>query len=106
MSAIQAPLSNRPHRSVGYVASALGALVAVGVAVLFLTLAGSTHHVRPTTTGLAASPTKPLIQSRSVAMNPETGALHGSVVIASPSAAGTHAAARTYTRQDKSFGTP
>jgi hypothetical protein len=93
MSAIQTPLANRPQHLGGYVAVALGALIAVGVAVLFLTLAGATHQVRATATIAHTSAPTYSRQDKSFA----------GVAISSPSALSAHTSAPTYSRQDKSF---
>ena len=117
MSTIQTTLRATPSRWSATVLTAAAALIAIGVAVLFLAYAGggganraATSHPTPTLATRHPAPTYyPLIQYRGTgaapaALAPEPGQMHGGRGVAPASAAQAHPTAPTSVSQSKSYG--
>jgi hypothetical protein len=121
MSTIQTTLCVTPRRWSATLVTTIGALVAVGVAVLFLTLSGPSHR-NPATASHPAQTYAPLIQYRGTGappatvnphtdqthdgavVDPETGQIHGGAVPSPAGAAGAQTKTAASPRSRKSYG--
>jgi hypothetical protein len=121
MSTIQTTLCVTPRRWSATLVTTIDALVAVGVAVLFLTLSGPSHR-NPATASHPAQTYAPLIQYRGTGappatvnphtdqthdgavVDPETGQIHGGAVPSPAGAAGAQTKTAASPRSRKSYG--
>ncbi|HEY3726677.1 MAG TPA: hypothetical protein VGL51_05860 [Solirubrobacteraceae bacterium] len=106
MSTLSPTMPQRKSRSTkGLVALALATLVAIAVAVVFLTTTGGSRTAATTQAGSAAlQPAAALTQGRGTSVaGHQPGNGYGAVVRSPASAASVHATPRAYIRQDKSY---
>jgi hypothetical protein len=108
MSTIQTTLRVTPKRWSATLLTTIGALLAVGVTMLFLALSGPSHR-NPATASHPAQTHAPLIQYRGTSappatVTPHTDQTHGAAVPSPASAAGAQTKTAASPHSRKSYG--